>query len=85
MQKLLALLGAKAKGICCAACTVYQVWPCWRKQHGGIDGGVLYLLWISPDLYMVGSVLGTILSIANAFFGTISLCLPGMQTIGAVN
>ena len=25
-------------------------------------------LWISPDLYMVGSVLGTILSIANAFF-----------------
>ena len=35
---------------------------------------------------MVGSVLGTILSIANAiFFGTISLCLPGMQTIGAVN
>ena len=24
-------------------------------------------LWINPDLYMVGSILGTILSIANAF------------------
>lgn len=49
MQKLLALLGAKSKGgICCAACTVYQVWPCWRKQHGGIDGGVLYLFVDQP-------------------------------------
>ena len=68
MQKLLALLGAKAKGICCAACTVYQVWPCWRKQHGGIDGGVLYLFVDQPDLYMVGSVLGTILSHCQCLF-----------------
>ena len=48
MQKLLALLGAKSKKEFVTACTVYQVWPCWRKQHGGINGGVLYLFVDQP-------------------------------------
>ncbi|MBQ4382606.1 MAG: GtrA family protein [Oscillospiraceae bacterium] len=34
-----------------------------------VSWAVYYLfLWINEDLYMVGTVLGTILSIANAFF-----------------
>ena len=52
---------------------------CSRKQfvkfglvgvsNTAVSMAVYYIfLWISPDLYMVGSILGTILSIANAFF-----------------
>lgn len=38
-------------------------------SNTAVSLGVYYLfLWLDPDLYMVGSVLGTILSIANAFF-----------------
>ncbi|MFR2117140.1 MAG: GtrA family protein [Subdoligranulum sp.] len=38
-------------------------------SNTAVSMAVYYIfLWISPDLYMVGSVLGTILSIANAFF-----------------
>ncbi len=34
-----------------------------------VSMAVYYLfLWVDPELYMIGSVLGTILSIANAFF-----------------
>lgn len=33
-----------------------------------VSMGIYYLfLWLNPELYMVGSILGTILSIANAF------------------
>lgn len=38
-------------------------------SNTAVSMAVYYIfLWISPDLYMVGSILGTILSIANAFF-----------------
>ncbi len=38
-------------------------------SNTAVSMGVYYLfLWLDPNLYMVGSVLGTILSIANAFF-----------------
>lgn len=37
-------------------------------SNTAVSMGVYYLfLWIDPELYMVGSILGTILSIANAF------------------
>ena len=37
-------------------------------SNTAVSMGVYYLfLWIDPDLYMVGSILGTVLSIANAF------------------
>lgn len=37
-------------------------------SNTAVSMGIYYLfLWIDEDLYMVGSVLGTILSIANAF------------------
>lgn len=39
-------------------------------SNTAVSLAVYYLfLWIDPKLYMVGSILGTILSIANAFFG----------------
>lgn len=38
-------------------------------SNTAVSMGVYYIfLWIDPTLYMVGSILGTILSIANAFF-----------------
>lgn len=37
-------------------------------SNTAVSMGIYYLfLWINPDLYMVGSILGTILSILNAF------------------
>ena len=47
MQKLLALLGAKSKKEFVALLAQF-IKPCWRKQHGGIDGGVLYLFVDQP-------------------------------------
>lgn len=38
-------------------------------SNTAVSFGCYYLfLWINQDLYLVGSILGTILSIANAFF-----------------
>lgn len=38
-------------------------------SNTAVSMGIYYLvLWINPNLYMLGSILGTILSIANAFF-----------------
>ena len=38
-------------------------------SNTAVSMAVYYLfLWINPDLYMVGNILGTIISIANAFF-----------------
>ena len=36
-------------------------------------------LWINPDLYLVGSVLGTVLSIANAYFWNNRYVFKGEQ------
>ena len=37
-------------------------------SNTAVSMGIYYLfLWINPDLYMVGSILGTVLSILNAF------------------
>lgn len=38
-------------------------------SNTAVSMGIYYLfLWIDSDLYMLGSIVGTILSIANAFF-----------------
>ena len=38
-------------------------------SNTAVSMGIYYLvLWINPAMYMLGSILGTIISIANAFF-----------------
>ena len=38
-------------------------------SNTAVSMGVYYLvLWLNPSLYMLGSILGTVISIANAFF-----------------
>ena len=69
MQKLLALLGAKAKRNLLRCLHSLSSLALLAVSNTAVSMAVYYIfLWISPDLYMVGSVLGTILSIANAFF-----------------
>lgn len=69
MQKLLALLGAKSKKEFVALLAQFIKFGLVGVSNTAVSMAVYYIfLWISPDLYMVGSVLGTILSIANAFF-----------------
>ena len=77
MQKLLALLGAKSKEEFVALLAQFIKFGLVGVSNTAVSmAGVFFFflavyyifLWISPDLYMVGSVLGTILSIANAFF-----------------
>ena len=69
MQKLLALLGAKNKEEFVALLAQFIKFGLVGVSNTAVSMAVYYIfLWISPDLYMVGSVLGTILSIANAFF-----------------
>ena len=69
MQKLLALLGAKSKKEFVALLAQFIKFGLVAVSNTAVSMAVYYIfLWISPDLYMVGSVLGTILSIANAFF-----------------
>ena len=69
MQKMLALLGAKSKEEFVALLAQFIKFGLVGVSNTAVSMVVYYIfLWISPDLYMVGSVLGTILSIANAFF-----------------
>ena len=69
MQKMLALLGAKSKEEFVALLAQFIKFGLVGVSNTAVSMAVYYIfLWISPDLYMVGSVLGTILSIANAFF-----------------
>lgn len=60
----------------------------WQFVKFGIVGvsntvvsmAVYYIfLWINPDLYMVGSILGTIISIANAFIWNDLFVFRGTQ------
>ena len=69
MQKLLALLGAKNKEEFVELFKQFIKFGLVGVSNTAVSMAVYYIfLWISPDLYMVGSILGTILSIANAFF-----------------
>ena len=69
MQKMLALLGAKSKEEFVALLAQFIKFGLVGVSNTAVSMAVYYIfLWISPNLYMVGSVLGTILSIANAFF-----------------
>ena len=69
MQKLLALLGAKNKEEFVELFKQFIKFGLVGVSNTDVSMAVYYIfLWISPDLYMVGSILGTILSIANAFF-----------------
>ena len=69
MQKLLALLGAKNKEEFVELFKQFIKFGLVGVSNTAVSMAVYYIfLWISPDLYMFGSILGTILSIANAFF-----------------
>ena len=69
MQKLLALLGAKNKEEFVELFKQFIKFGLVGVSNTAVSMAVYYIfLWISPDLYMVGNILGTILSIANAFF-----------------
>ena len=69
MQKLLALLGAKSKEEFLALLAQFIKFGLVGVSNTAVSMAVYYIfLWIDPGLYMVGSILGTILSIANAFF-----------------
>lgn len=69
MQKLLALLGAKNKEEFVELFKQFIKFGLVGVSNTAVSMAVYYIfLWISPDLYMVGSILGTILGIANAFF-----------------
>ena len=69
MQKLLALLGAKNKEEFVELFKQFVKFGLVGVSNTAVSMAVYYIfLWISPDLYMVCSILGTILSIANAFF-----------------
>lgn len=49
-------------------------------SNTAVSMGVYYLfLWLDPDLYMLGSVLGTVLSIANAFFWNDRFVFTGQE------
>ena len=66
---MLALLGAKSKKEFVALLAQFIKFGLVGVSNTAVSMAVYYIfLWFSPDLYMVGSVLGTILSIANAFF-----------------
>ena len=65
MQKLLALLGAKNKEEFVELFKQFIKFGLVGVSNTAVSMAVYYIfLWISPDLYMVGSILGTILSIA---------------------
>lgn len=86
MQKLLALLGAKNKEEFMALLMQFIKFGLVGVSNTAVSMAVYYIfLWISPDLYMLGSILGTILSIANAFFWNDKFVLPAMQTTGAAS
>ena len=63
MQKLLALLGAKSKEEFLALLAQFIKFGLVGVSNTAVSMAVYYIF-----LYMVGSILGTILSIANAFF-----------------
>lgn len=86
MQKLLALLGAKNKEEFVELFKQFIKFGLVGVSNTAVSMAVYYIfLWISPDLYMVGSILGTILSIANAFSGMTSLSLLATPMTGAAS
>ena len=82
MQKLLALLGAKNKEEFMALLMQFIKFGLVGVSNTAVSMAVYYIfLWISPDLYMLGSILGTILSIANAFFWNDKFVFAGCKRL----
>ena len=85
MQKLLALLGAKNKEEFVELFKQFVKFGLVGVSNTAVSMAVYYIfLWISPDLYMVGSILGTILSIANAFFWNDKFVFSGTSILSNV-
>lgn len=43
-----------------------------------------FFLWLSEELYLVGSIVGWIVSVANSFFGITNLFFPIRIIVGKV-
>lgn len=69
MRSLLRLLGAKNKEEFMALLKQFIKFGLVGVSNTAVSMAVYYIfLFIDPELYMVGSVVGTIVSIANAFY-----------------
>ncbi len=69
MKKLLEKLGVYSKEEFWALFWQFFKFGLVGLSNTAVSMAVYYLvLWLNPSLYMLGSILGTILSIANAFF-----------------
>ncbi len=68
MKKLMLKLGVETKEDFFKLAWQFFKFGLVGVSNTAVSMGIYYLfLWINPDLYMVGSILGTILSILNAF------------------
>ncbi len=69
MKQILARLGVHSREEFWALFWQFFKFGLVGLSNTAVSMAVYYLvLWLNPSLYMLGSILGTILSIANAFF-----------------
>ena len=68
IKHIFAALGVHDKQSFLTLCLQFIKFGLVGLSNTAVSMGIYYLvLWLNEDLYMLGSVLGTILSIANAF------------------
>lgn len=80
MKRILALLHAQNKEEFLQLFIQFLKFGLVGLSNTAVSMGVYYVfLWINSDLYMLGSILGTILSIANAFFWNDRFVFTGNQ------
>lgn len=69
LKKLSKLFGAENPAACKMILIQFIKFGLVGISNTAVSMGTYYIfLWLSSDLYMIGSIVGTILSIANAFF-----------------
>ena len=69
LKKLSKLFGAENSATCKMVLIQFIKFGLVGISNTAVSMGTYYIfLWLSSDLYMIGSIVGTILSIANAFF-----------------
>lgn len=69
LKKLSKLFGAENPAACKMILIQFIKFSLVGISNTAVSMGTYYIfLWLSSDLYMIGSIVGTILSIANAFF-----------------
>ena len=80
MKRLLAKLGITDRESLWKVCVQFLKFGIVGLSNTAISLAVYYLfLWIDPKLYMVGNVVGFIVSVANAFFWSRRYVFEGAQ------